>query len=186
MIRCPGCGFDQIPDGSLRCPQCGAPIAQPIPQAAPPAPLPAAPAEGPKSQTAAFLLSYFLGIFGVDRFYLGYTGLGILKLITCGGVGIWAIVDMILIGIGNLKDAQGLALKREASAGTPVKSQTAALLLAVFLGNFAVDRFYLGDVGLGLLKLLTCGGCGIWTMIDVIYTGIGIRKDPQGNSLKFE
>ena len=182
MIRCSGCGFDQIPDGSLRCPQCAAPIAQPIPPAAPPAPAPA----GTRSQTAAFLLSYFLGIFGVDRFYLGYTGLGILKLITCGGAGIWAIVDMILIGIGNLKDAQGLPLRREAPAGTPVKSQTAVLLLAVFLGNFGVDRFYLGDAGLGILKLITCGGCGIWTIIDVIFTGIGIRKDPQGNSLKFE
>lgn len=180
MIRCTNCGYDQIPEGSLRCPQCSTPIAQPIPAA------PGPPQAGTKSQTAAFLLSYFLGIFGVDRFYLGYTGLGILKLVTCGGVGIWAIVDMILIGIGNLKDAQGFALSREAPSGTPVKSQTATLLLAIFLGGFAVDRFYLGDVGLGILKLVTCGGCGIWSMVDVIFTGIGIRKDPQGNSLKFE
>jgi TM2 domain-containing membrane protein YozV len=180
MITCGHCGFNQLPEGSLHCTQCGQPIARPLSVSGTPS------APGAKSQTAAFILSYFLGIFGVDRFYLGYTSLGILKLITCGGVGIWAIVDVVLIGIGNLKDAQGLALRQEAPSGVPEKSQAVTLVLAMFLGAFGVDRFYLGDVGLGILKLITCGGCGIWSMIDVIFTGIGVRRDPQGNSLKFE
>ena len=58
------------------------------------------------------LISLFVGWLGIDRFYLGYTGLGILKLITCGGFGIWALIDLILILLGNLPDAQGRPLRR--------------------------------------------------------------------------
>lgn len=50
-----------------------------------------------KDPTIGLILSLFLGAYGVDRFYLGDTGLGIGKLITCGGVGIWAIIDWFLI-----------------------------------------------------------------------------------------
>ena len=65
-----------------------------------------------KSWLTALLLSLFLGGLGVDRFYLGYIGLGILKLITMGGCGIWALIDLILIAMGSMKDADGNELER--------------------------------------------------------------------------
>jgi TM2 domain-containing membrane protein YozV len=65
-----------------------------------------------KTFTTTLILSILLGGLGVDRFYLGYTGLGVLKLITLGGCGIWAIIDIILIATGKLPDAQGRPLAK--------------------------------------------------------------------------
>lgn len=63
-----------------------------------------------KTFVAAVLLSFFLGTFGVDRFYLGHVGIGIGKLFTLGGCGIWALVDFILIVMRKVNDAKGRPL----------------------------------------------------------------------------
>ena len=67
---------------------------------------------GQKDWLVALLLSILVGTLGVDRFYLGYVGLGVLKLLTLGGFGIWSLVDIILIATNKLPDAQGNPLRK--------------------------------------------------------------------------
>ena len=82
----------------------------------PPQPTPpAAPAAAQESIShdyiAAVLLSFLLGGIGVDRFYLGRIGSGIAKLLTLGGLGVWAFIDFTRIVFGGIKDPHGLPLK---------------------------------------------------------------------------
>ena len=58
------------------------------------------------------LLCFFLGVLGIHRFYVGKIGTGILQLITLGGLGIWALVDFIMIVVGKFTDGNGLLIKR--------------------------------------------------------------------------
>ncbi|KGF50933.1 TM2 domain-containing protein [Prevotella melaninogenica] len=48
-----------------------------------------------------------------------------------------------------------------------MKDPLLSILLSIFIGSLGIDRFYIGDVGLGIGKLLTAGGCGIWWLIDI-------------------
>jgi len=50
--------------------------------------------------------------------------------------------------------------------GANLKDPTIMLIVSLVGGHFGVDRFVLGEVGLGIAKLLTCGGLGIWTVVD--------------------
>jgi TM2 domain-containing membrane protein YozV len=68
---------------------------------------PAKKADGGKSQLVALILVIFVGVLGIHRFYLGYTGIGILQLLTGGGCGIWALIDLIRIATGDLKPKDG-------------------------------------------------------------------------------
>lgn len=63
-----------------------------------------------KSKVAAILLCLFLGGFGIHRFYVGKIGTGILMLVTLGGLGIWSLIDLIMIIVGKFTDKDGRVL----------------------------------------------------------------------------
>ncbi len=70
-------------------------------------------------------------------------------------------------------------------AGVPTegKDWLTALLLAIFVGVFGVHRFYTGHTAIGIVQLLTLGGCGIWVLIDIIMIATGAYKDSAGRPL---
>ena len=65
-----------------------------------------------KGFVPALLLCLFLGGFGLHRFYVGKVGTGILMLFTLGGLGIWTLIDIVMIVVGSFRDKQGLTLRR--------------------------------------------------------------------------
>ena len=64
-----------------------------------------------KKRIIAFLLCFFLGCFGAHRFYAGKIGTGVAQLLTFGGLGLWAVIDFILIIIGKFTDKDGNVLE---------------------------------------------------------------------------
>ena len=71
-----------------------------------------------RNWNTALLLSILLGIFGADRFYVGRTGLGILKLVTFGGYFVWWVMDVILLLQGRMKDDLGKLVQKPARRRT--------------------------------------------------------------------
>ncbi len=69
------------------------------------------------------------------------------------------------------------------NAATGSKSFVVTWILALLLGTLGIDRFYLGKVGTGILKLVTIGGFGVWTLIDLIMVLVGATRDKAGNAL---
>ena len=61
----------------------------------------------------------------------------------------------------DISESEILALQSQ------MKDPLLSILLSIFIGSLGIDRFYIGDVGLGIGKLLTAGGCGIWWLIDI-------------------
>ncbi|MFF8094230.1 TM2 domain-containing protein [Streptomyces sp. NPDC016675] len=65
------------------------------------------------------------------------------------------------------------------------KSKIVAGILQLFLGSFGIGRFYVGNVGMGIAQLLTCGGLGFWALVDgIIYLVSNDRTDAQGRILR--
>ena len=87
------------------CPKCG------VRQSIQSNPISAEITEQSNKWVTCLLLCWFLGVFGVHRFYTGHTALGVVQLLTLGGCGIWTIIDFIIIVSGNFKDAQGNPIK---------------------------------------------------------------------------
>lgn len=92
---CHSCG-EVIETNALVCPRCG--VAQPSVSGG---------GTSEKRILPAFLLCFFLGVFGVHRFYAGKIGTGLLELVTFGGFGIWWLVDLILLATGSFTDHEG-------------------------------------------------------------------------------
>ena len=113
MEFCQRCGAEISPNASF-CVACGAPVVRHF---AAPAPAPARPpvmsVQGqPKGRSfiVALVLCFSLGIFGVHRFYTGNVLSGIVQLLTCGGMGIWVLIDLISIVTDSHRDGDGRPL----------------------------------------------------------------------------
>ena len=95
-MYCQNCGAE-INENAVVCVKCGCAVKQ-------------KPDEN-KEWLIVLLLCFFLGGFGVHRFYVGKTGTGVAMLLTCGGCGIWALIDFIMILVGGFTDAEGNPIK---------------------------------------------------------------------------
>ena len=90
---CPNCG-NAIAALAPTCPHCG--VMQP-----------AIAGRSEKHLLPAVVLCFFFGVFGAHRFYAGRTGSAVAQLLTLGGLGIWALVDLVLLVTGSFKDGEG-------------------------------------------------------------------------------
>lgn len=95
MAYCTYCG-QNISDQAQLCPACGHPA---LPLGA-----------SPKSRLAAAALCFFFGCLGIHRFYVAKIGTGVLMILTLGGLGVWALIDFVIILCGKFKDKQGQVL----------------------------------------------------------------------------
>ena len=127
------------------------------------------------------------------RYYAAMFGLSL-------PVAIWAIVDNFLIGSGRAIDGNGNPLIAYEAKGETVtqtrayqpprqtvvspQHRTAVLLSTIPVTSFlGIDRMYMGRVGMGIAKLVTFGGLGVWAVVDGIIIAKGSARDGNGNPL---
>jgi len=127
--------------------------------------------------TATFF-SLFLGVLGVDRFYMGQVWLGILKLISFGGFGIWWLIDFIWIALGNAKTKSGKKLQRSESSEKIVYIGVIVFVVLQIFGAIVSTISY-GET----LKSIDKGIQDFTTAIDgavIEATGSGDDKKGEG------
>ena len=99
-MYCSNCG-KKLSDQAVSCPDCGHPVRRVSPGFE----------EGkqisPKSRLVTLLFAVFIGSLGIHRFYVGKVGTGIAMIFTLGGLGIWALIDIIMIASGSFTDMEG-------------------------------------------------------------------------------
>ena len=99
--------------------------------------------KGERSWFITLILSWFTGVFGLHRFYTGYVGIGIAQFLTLGGLGIWALVDFILICTGEYKTKED----------KPLTGYVKSLGIAsIFIYLIPVASHYMMNVITGIIK----------------------------------
>ena len=128
---CPHCGVE-VDDAATRCYNCKGWITEDVA---------VMDSSKPQDFLSTLLFAWFLGCFGVHRFWTGHYAIGIAQLLTLGGCGIWAYIDIILLCFNKFKDAQGRELReynRSLGVVVFVLSLIPMLLVLLFLlGIFA-------------------------------------------------
>lgn len=97
---------------------------------------------------------------------------------------LWLVMQMVFGFIASI--VYYVMIYREKKfVAVPGKNKGVALVLSIFLGMFGIDRFYMGKVGTGLLKLFTFGGLLIWWIIDIILIATDSLKPKKGKFVKY-
>jgi uncharacterized RDD family membrane protein YckC len=124
-----------------------------------------------KSKSTAFLLCYFLGIFGAHRFYVGRLKTGLLMLLTLGGLLIWWLVDSVLIAAGQFKDKDGNPLR----SGPPDPDNPAAgfwVRLAAFSVDGVIVQLVLSVILTGMMIVVPLLGVGAFAVLGDMAGGL--------------
>jgi len=104
MTVCPICGR-KVSTRAVTCPGCGHPLYVKVEEEF---------VENGISEYSwllTFIFVVFLGALGVHRFYVGKVGTGLLMLFTFGGLGIWTLIDLIMVAVGAFTDSKGQKIK---------------------------------------------------------------------------
>lgn len=141
LITCPECGAN-VSDKASACPKCGAPIYTASQKPAEePAPAQTVTPPAPVSEAVKQKVDIFLQI---------HSG------------------ELPAARIPYIRERMLHMDERKLDMVTmsSFKSPTTSLIISIFLGGWGIDRFLIGDIGIGIGKLITCGGMGLWTIID--------------------